>query len=242
MPKQKFHTIKLEKIDPAITLLTLNRPEKYNALSYQLVDEMIAALESLMFDRSCRLLIVTGAGKAFCSGTDLTLSQEEVAPDTERAYYNQKKISDLALYLRRIPQPVIAAVNGVAAGGGMCLALASDIRIAAKSARFNAAFVNVGLSAGEIGASYFLPRLIGMSRASEILYSGRFVGAEEAERIGLVAAVAEDDRIMDKTLEYAAGLLDKSPLGLQFTKEILNVTFEYGLEAALHLENRSQTL
>lgn len=240
----RFETITWEK-KGEIGLLTLNRPERYNAISYQLVDEMAAVLDSLKYDTDCRVLVITGAGKAFCSGTDLKEPrgfEGDIKEKVPHLFASQRRLSDLILRLRQIPQPVIAAVNGVAAGGGMCFALASDVRIAGPSARFIASFVNVGLSGGELGASYFLPRLVGMSRASELLLTGRDVLADEALQIGLVSRLTTEDEVLPVAFEMAHLMLEKSALGLKMTKEILNSTLEHDLEASLQVENRSQVL
>lgn len=241
-----FKTITWEK-ESQIGLLTLNRPERYNAISRQLIDEVSVVLDGLKNDTECRVLVLTGAGKAFCSGTDLKMPREkEFSGDSKERvphlYLGQKRLSDLIVKLRQIPQPVIAAVNGVAAGGGMCLALAADVRVAAPSAKFIASFVNVGLSGGELGASYFLPRLIGLSRASELLLTGREVLADEALHIGLLSRLSSEGDVLKTALEIAKSMLEKSHLGLALTKEILNTTLEHNLEASLQVENRSQVL
>jgi enoyl-CoA hydratase len=240
----RFETITWEKRGE-IGLLTLNRPERYNAISYQLRDELATVLDSLKYDTDCRVLVLTGAGKAFCSGTDLkgTRLEGDLKERAPQLYDSQKRLSDLIVRFRQIPQPIIAAVNGVAAGGGMCFALASDVRIAGPSARFIASFVNVGLSGGELGSSYFLPRLVGLSRASELLLTGREVLAEEALQIGLVSRLtAEDHEVLSVALEMAESMLEKSPLGLKLTKDILNTALDHDLEASLQVENRSQVL
>lgn len=240
----QYETIIWEKRGE-VGLLTFNRPERYNAISYQLMDEVADVLDSLKYDSECRVLIITGAGKAFCSGTDLKEPRKFEGDPKERVpklFDNQKRLSDLIVRFRQIPQPVIAAVNGVAAGGGMCFALASDVRIAGPNARFIASFVNVGLSGGELGASYFLPRLVGMSKASELLLTGRDVYAEEALQIGLVSKIVGENEVLQEAFEIANMMLDKSPLGLKLTKEILNSSLEHNLEASLQVENRSQVL
>ncbi|MCH6266160.1 enoyl-CoA hydratase/isomerase family protein [Neobacillus citreus] len=240
----RFETITWEK-KGEIGLLTFNRPERYNAISYQLMDEVATVLDSLKYDTDCRVLVLTGAGKAFCSGTDLKEQRQFEGNIKERApqlFDSQKRLSDLIVRFRQIPQPVIAAVNGVAAGGGMCFALASDVRIAGPNTRFIASFVNVGLSGGELGASYFLPRLVGMSRASELLLTGREVLAEEALQIGLVSRLTGEGGVLPAAFEIANLMLEKSALGLKMTKEILNTTLEHDLEASLQVENRSQVL
>lgn len=244
MESTRFETITWEK-KGEIGLLTFNRPERYNAISYQLMDEVADVLDSLRYDADCRVLVITGAGKAFCSGTDLKEPRHFDGDAKERVpqlFDSQRRLSDLILRFRQIPQPVIAAVNGVAAGGGMCFALASDVRIAGPSARFIASFVNVGLSGGELGASYFLPRLVGMSRASELLLTGRDVFAEEALQIGLVSRLTNEGEVLPAAFEIANLMLEKSYLGLKMTKEILNTTLEHDLESSLQVENRSQVL
>jgi enoyl-CoA hydratase len=155
----------------------------------------------------------------------------------------QKKYSDRILEMRRLPQPIIAAVNGPAAGGGMCIALASDVVLASPQATFIASFINIGLSGGELGTSYFLPRVVGRARAAEILLTGRTVDAREAERIGLVSRLVEVDDLMDVAMEMARTMLNKSPMGLRLTKEVLNQNMNApSLEAAIELENRNQSI
>jgi enoyl-CoA hydratase len=145
--------------------------------------------------------------------------------------------------MRRIPQPLIAAVNGPAAGGGMCIALASDVVIASPLATFIPSFINIGLSAGELGTSYFLPRAVGRARAAEILFTGRSVDAAEAERIGLISRLVEAENLMPAAMETARLMLDKSPSGLRLTKEALNQNLNApSLEAAIELENRNQSI
>lgn len=241
----EFQTITFEKKD-GIGLLTLNRPERLNAISIELIDELMAVQDGLLSDLECRVLVITGAGRGFCSGTDV---KESLKPNSEDMYERtllgfakQKKVSDIVLKMRQIPQPVIAAVNGVASGGGMSLALAADVRVAGRSAKFNAAFINMGLSGGDLGSSYFLPRLIGISRASEILYTGRWVEAEEALHIGLVSRITQDEDVLNEAMKFAKSMLEKSYLGLRLTKELLNTSLENSLEAVLQLENRQQLL
>jgi enoyl-CoA hydratase/carnithine racemase len=166
-----------------------------------------------------------------------------VDDDAKRKMYGQKRIAEVIIRLRRINQPVIAAVKGAATGGGFALAMASDIRIAGESAKFNNAFINIGLSGTDVGSSYFLPRLIGLSRAAEILYTGRFVDAQEAERIGFVSRVVPDDQLLEAALNLAREMLKKSPLGLRLTKEAINQNIDApSMEAAIYLENRNQVV
>lgn len=243
----EYSTIRLEKSEKGIAVLTLDRPDRLNAISRQMIDELHECLSTLNEDLNTRVLILTGEGRGFCSGTDLKTDRDGESANSSAAvatlYAGQRKLADLILHMRKIPQPIIAAINGVAAGGGFAFSMAADIRIAAESARFINSFINVGLSAGDVGSTYFLPRLLGLSRAAEILYTGREVGAEEAERIGYVSKVVPEGKALDEALELARTMLTKSPFGLRMTKEVLNQNIDApGLEAAIYLENRTQSL
>jgi enoyl-CoA hydratase len=210
-----------------------------------MVEEMHDCFSNLEQNHAIRVVILTGAGRGFCSGTDLS-GGEQTHPGSNPVtalYKRQKLIGDLAIQMRRIPQPLIAAVNGVAAGGGFSFAMGCDVRVAVKSARFIASFINIGLSAGDVGSSYFLPRLIGLSRASEILLTGRDFPAGEAERCGFVSRVVEDGKSVDAALDIARQMLTKSPFGLRMTKELLTLSLDQqGMEAAMFMENRTQAL
>lgn len=237
-------TLRFEMPAEAIGVVTLNRPERLNAMSRELIREFHECLGEIAQRDDIRVVILTGAGRGFCAGTDLKDSASaegmNAVPD---ALVGQRQVSSMVALLRRIPQPVIAAVNGVAAGGGFSLTMACDVRIAAESARFVASYVNIGLSACEMGSSYFLPRLIGHSRASEILYTGRMLEADEAERIGYVSRVVPDGQALEAALEVAGQMASKSPFGLRMTKEVLNQTIDApSLEAALAIEDRTQML
>ena len=242
-----YNTLTLERPEAQIALLTFNRPDRLNAITWEMVEEIHAVLTRLENEPDTRILILTGAGRGFCSGTDLKASGDararRAAFNVSVQMRNQRRIADIPIHLRKIPQPVIAAVNGVAAGGGFSFAMACDIRVAARSARFIASYINIGLSSGELGSSYFLPRLVGVSRASDILYTGRDVWAEEAERIGLVSRMVEDGQAVQAALEIARTLLGKSPFGLRMTKELLNHSIDApSAEAAIYMENRTQSL
>lgn len=245
----EFKTIRFEEIEPRIGLLTLNRPEKLNAINLEMLEEIHRLYEHLCADQQIRVVVLTGAGRGFCSGADLMDERmHEQAPELFRDASTflvsvQKKYANLILELRRLPQPVISAVNGAAAGGGMCMALASDVILAGPKAKFIASFINLGLSGGELGTSYFLPKMVGVSRAAEILYTGRPVKAEEAERIGLVSRVVEEEHLLESALEMARTMLTKSVIGLRLTKEVLNQNLTAtSLEAAIELENRNQSI
>jgi enoyl-CoA hydratase len=232
---------------PHVARITLNRPAQRNAMNHALLDGLFRALDDLRDDRSCRVVVLTGAGPGFCAGLDLAegvaLPGGEGMSRPQGGMRVQQYIAQLVPRLRSQPQPVIAAVNGAASGGGLALALGSDIRIAAASARFNVAFIKVGLSACDIGVSWTLPRLIGASRAYELMLTGRFADAVEAERIGLVTRVVPDDDLLDAALAEAELILANGPFGVRMTKEVMWSQLEVGsLHAGIDLENRTQIL
>ena len=237
----------VETVGTGITQLTLNRPERLNAMNYALISGLYEALDELAEDRSCRVIILTGAGRGFCAGLDLT--EGASPPSTQglgRAQAGmtvQKMIAGLVPKMRSMPQPIISAVNGAASGGGLALALASDVRIADANARFNVAFVRVGLSGCDIGVSWLLPRLIGASRAFELLLTGRLIDANEADRIGLVTRVVDAGEAVASARETAELIVGNSPFGVRMTKEVMWSQLEIGsLQAGIDLENRTQVL
>ena len=240
-------TVHLDRPRDGVVLLTLDRPERLNAMSAELVADLHDRLDEINHDPDCRVVVLTGAGRGFCAGLDLNGYGE---PPNRRGWGGpgasltvQQHIAALVPRLRSLRQPVIAAVNGPAAGGGLALALASDIRIAAASARFNVAFVRIGLSGCDIGVSWLLPRLIGASAAFEMLLTGRLVDATEADRIGLVSRVVADDELLDAALDTAGLIVANSPLGVWMTKEVMWSQLEVGsLQAGIDLENRTQIL
>jgi enoyl-CoA hydratase len=232
---------------PGVTLLTLNRPDRLNAMSAELVTDLHAALDDVADDPSCRVVVLTGAGRGFCAGLDLKgFGLPPGAIDEGRpqaGLRTQQHIARLIPRLRSLRQPVIAAVNGPAAGGGLALALGSDVRIAGASARFNVAFVRVGLSGCDIGVSWLLPRLVGASRAWELLLTGRIIDAAEADQIGLVTRVVPDGELLDAALETASLIAANSPMGVWMTKEVMWSQLEVGsLQAGIDLENRTQVM
>jgi enoyl-CoA hydratase len=243
-----YDTVLFEEVEPQVGLLTLNRPEKLNALNMNMVEELHELLAILSKDDSIRVVILTGQGRGFCAGADLTEAskfKDNEALSNPESFLRlvQERYADLILALRGIPQPVIAAVNGPAAGGGMALALGADIRLASAEAYFVASFINIGLSGGEMGSSYLLPRLIGLARAAEILLTGRKVPAHEAERIGLINKVVDQEQLIKEALVYARMMITKSVGGLKLTKRVLDRNLEAAsLASALDLENRNQTL
>jgi enoyl-CoA hydratase len=232
---------------PGVALLTLNRPEKLNAMDVGLVTELHEALAEVGAERDTRAIVITGEGRGFCAGLDLSGYGD--APDAAgrgRAGAGmavQQQIAGLIPRLRSFHQPVIAAVNGAAAGGGLAVALGCDVRIAAASARFNVAFVRIGLSGCDIGVSWLLPRLIGASRAWELMLTGRIVDSAEADKIGLVSRIVPDGEVVGAALETAALIAANSPWGVRMTKEVAWSQLEIGsLQAGIDLENRTQIL
>jgi enoyl-CoA hydratase len=215
-------------------------------MNRELVNDFHTVLDEVDADQDCRVVILTGAGRAFCAGLDL---REGVNPSgdglgrPQAGMLSQEHIAGMFTHMRRTRKPIIAAVNGAAAGGGLAMALASDVRIAAASARFNVAFVKIGLSGCDVGVSYLLPRIVGVSHAFEMMLTGRFVGAEEAERIGLVSRVVPDGEVVDAALEVADQIIGNSPFGVWMTKEVMWSNLEASsMQGAIDLENRTQIL
>ncbi|MEZ0343101.1 enoyl-CoA hydratase/isomerase family protein [Mycobacterium sp. pV006] len=232
---------------PDIAVLTLNRPEKLNALSYELVENLHTTLGQIHRNNDCRAVVLTGAGRGFCSGLDLTDSNPNKAGDglefPRSGMRWQELIADLTTRIQRLRQPVIAAVNGVAYGGGLGIAAACDIRIAAESARFCTQFIKLGLGGCDIGVSYTLPRIIGAGLAFDLILTARTVDAQEALRLGLVSRVTADGAVADEALEIAETLCGYGKFGVESTKQVLWANLEApSLEAALQVENRSQIL
>ncbi len=256
-----FETIKFELREDGIGFLTLNRPDKLNAMSFQMFEDLHSIFDNLMVNLNCRVLILKGEGRAFCAGLDLkevNLLNMRKKPENYKKFYYlnipetiknrlyfQWRLSQVIIKMRKISQPIIAIIHGAATGGGFALTLASDIRIAGEKAQFNNAFIKLGLSGSDVGTSYFLPRLIGISRAAELLYTGRFINAEEAKKIGLVFKVVNgnENKILEVAMNIAKDLLTKSPLGLRMTKEAINLSLDSpSLETIIQLENRAQML
>jgi len=184
--ERPYETLLLESPADAVAQVTLNRPDRFNAMTVTMFDELESVARAIADDHDIRVVILTGAGRAFCAGYDLDEAEELASLSALGMLDRQERAARALSAVRTIPVPVIAAVNGPAAGGGMSLTLMADIRLGSPAAKFNAAFVRIGLSAGDLGASWLLPRLIGPSAAAEIGFTGRMVEAEEAERLGLL--------------------------------------------------------
>jgi len=240
-----FETIEVRK-DGAVDWLTLNRPETLNAINVKMVTELRDYFAGLYEDSAVRVVVLRGAGRAFCAGLDIKASLER-SEEGENPFGGgmgfQGYLAEVYIRMRRCPQPIVSLVQGPACGGGFSFVLASDIRIAAESARMNAAFIKLGLSACDMGSSYFLPRLVGTSVASELMLTGRFIHAQRALATGLVSEVVPDDQLDQAAKPYLDEMLATSPMGLRLTKEGLNLAIDaQGLEAAMAVENRNQLM
>jgi enoyl-CoA hydratase len=235
--------------DGSIGYLTLNRPERLNALNHEMVRGLRAFFDERHRDYATRVIIITGAGRGFCAGLDLKASGEQgqwqpgVGP-VQDSYTFQEDIADIVTKMRRCPQPIISAVNGAATGGGLSIALASDVRIGTENARFACSFINLGLSGCDVGSSYFLPKLVGASHAADMIYSGRLVDGQEALVIGLMSKLVEQDELVPTATRIAEEWCRRSsPMGLRLSKQVVNETVTgISLENALKLENRNQIL
>lgn len=230
-----------------VAVVRLNRPERLNALAFETVTPLHDAILEVGADNDCWAVVLTGAGRGFCSGLDL--EDHGVPPNiaglpvSRIATRAMAIFADLVPAMRNIPQPIIGAVNGPAYGGGLCLAAACDIRIAAESATFCGAGIKNGLTGTELGVSWILPRMIGAAHAFELILTGREIGAREAERIGLASRVVPDADLLDVALDVADEICAHSPHGVAMTKRVLWSNLETGsLHAAMDLEARNQLL
>lgn len=232
---------------PGVTQLTLNRPDQLNAMTHELIARLHERLDEVDRDHECRAVILTGAGRGFCAGLDLNgfgvVPGNEGFGRAQAGMATQQIIADLVPKMRDVRQPIIAAVNGAAAGGGFALTLASDIRVASVSAKFATAFVRLGLSGCDIGVSWMLPRLIGSGRAWELLLTGRVFDAAEADDLGLLTRVVEPDELLDTAVHFAELIAANSPFGVWMTKETMWSNLEIpSLRAGIDLENRTQIM
>jgi enoyl-CoA hydratase len=231
-----------------VLLVELDDPDRYNALSGRMIGELKDTFAELRDDRESRVVVLRGRGRGFCAGANM--GGDDETPERARGrgpvgfiHEYQEHIAELMLAVHEARQPVIAAVHGAAVGGGLALALASDMRVASPDAYFASHFIRVGLSSCDVGTSYWLPRIVGPTMAAELMLTGRRVPAEEALRIGLLNRVAEQDGLLDAALEIAAGITANSEYGVIMTKLGLWANFDApSLRAAMELENRTQVL
>jgi enoyl-CoA hydratase len=239
--------IEIERPSDRVRVIRLNRPERLNALTFELTADLHDALDTVAADDDCRVVVLTGAGRGFCAGLDLrdfgVPPEVGTHPWRTARTSGQAFMSSLTQHINQTPQVVVAAVNGPAYGGGLALASACEIRVAAASATLCAAFIKTGLTATDIGLSWFLPRLVGASRAFDLMLTGRTVGADEAERMGLVSRVLPDEGFEAAALEIAEGIAGFTSYGLRASKEVMWANLDApSLAAALALENRNQEM
>lgn len=239
--------IVLENPRPGVILVRLNRPERLNAMTSELVEGLHTILDRIAIDAECRVVVLTGSGRGFCAGLDLggygNAPHTEELGLTQRSFAVQKHIASLMSHMRSIPQPIIAAVNGAAAGGGLALVLGSDVRIGAASSKYNVAFIRVGFSACDIGTSWLLPRIVGVARAQEMMLTGRVIDSVEAERIGLIVERVADELLETTALAKAEQIMLNTPFGVALTKEAMWTALEIpAMQSAIDLENRQQIM
>jgi enoyl-CoA hydratase/carnithine racemase len=237
-----YETLSIQRDGPVDRVL-LNRPDQLNALSLLALDELNDYFNRQQFNEASRIIVLRGAGRAFCAGLDL----RDFDPNAERSVaevlLHQRKLAETVLRMHRCPQIVVALINGAAVGAGFALTLAADIRIAGPRARMNAAFIRIGASACDVGVSYFLPRLVGASVARELMLTGRFIDAERSLRVGLVSELVPEEELDAAGEKLVQEMLSTAPLGLRLTKECLNATVDSpSLEVAIAMENRNQIL
>lgn len=236
--------VTVEPLRDGVSLLTLRRPDKLNALTWDMMRSFLDTLEELGRDEAVRVVVLTGEGRGFCAGLDI--GQDDGVGsrgDVFSVYRRQETVAQLALTVRNLPQPVIAAVNGPASGGGMAITLACDVRVCSEAARFNVAFVRIGLSGADAGVSHLLPRIVGLGMAGELMLTGRQVDAQEALRIGLANRVVPAEELLDTAADLAEQIAANSPFGVFMTKQVLHRNVDAGsLEQAIELENRTQIL
>src|SRR5438270_11887519 len=226
-----------------IATITLNRPERLNAITFEIYHELTDFFAKLRDEKDVRVVVITGAGRAFCSGGEVRdIIGELQGRDSEGLLEFTRLTCDLIRNMRALPQPIIASLNGTTAGAGACIALASDIRIAAEEAKIAFIFVKVGLAGTDMGATYLLPRVVGLAKATELLMTGDFVEAKEAERIGLYNLVVPRDQLERTTQEFAGKLASGPARGIAKTKEMLNRELHMSFESALEAEAMAQAL
>ncbi len=228
----------------AVGILTLDRPRSLNAINFQMRDELHAWLDQRARDLDTRVLIWSGAGRAFSAGLDIkdpTITGGAYSP--RQAYVAQRTFSEMILKMRRLPQPIIGAIHGPAIGAGFSIAMACDIRLATPQAAFQAAYINLGFGGADMGSSWLLTRAVGTGNAARWLMSGDMLLADEAHRIGFVQSLVEPERLLDEACALAENLASKSPLGLRLTKEALDASVGgMTLEDAIRLEDRNQAM
>lgn len=232
-----------EKSESGVATITLSRPERLNALTFEVYRELTDTFAALRNETDVRAVVITGAGRAFCSGGDVhDIIGELFSRNMDGLLEFTRMTCELIQNIRALPQPVIASLNGTTAGAGACIALASDIRIASEEAKIAFLFVKVGLSGADMGAAYLLPRVVGLAKATELLYTGDFISAQEAERIGLYNRVVPGEQLAATTLEFAERMARGPAFALAKTKEMLSRELNMDLQAALECEAQAQAV
>lgn len=242
IPRSGYQTIAIQRDGP-VDWLSLNRPEKLNAINGQMVAELSSYFSRLQDDHSCRVIALRGAGKGFCAGLDLSVfgDLQDRLPASPAEAGEAPLLNEVVLKMRSCPQPIVALVHGAACGGGLILALASDIRIAGHSARMNVTFNRLGLSGCELGSSFFLPRSLGSSVANELMMTGRFIQGPRALAAGLVSELVPDEDLEAAGRAMVDDMLALSPIGLRKTKETIEATSAIAdLRAVIEIEQRTQ--
>jgi enoyl-CoA hydratase/carnithine racemase len=233
----------LYELREGVATITLNRPERLNALTFEVYRELTDTFAALRDESGVRAVVITGAGRAFCSGGDV---HDIIGPLFERDMQGlldfTRMTCELVRNIRLLPKPVIASLNGTTAGAGACIALAADIRIASPSAKIAFLFVKVGLSGADMGAAYLLPRVVGLAKATELLYTGDFISAEEARSIGLYNRVVEASQLASETRAFAERMARGPGFALAMTKEMLNREMDVSLDTALEWEAQAQSV
>ncbi len=240
-------TVVVDDLAPHVRRITLNRPARLNALSFELAADLHDALDEVGGDPDCKAVVLTGEGRGFCSGLDLQDFGTPPKPGEHRHAHagigGQEFMANLTVHMRQTPQIIVAAVNGPAYGGGLALAAAADLRIASESASFCSAFIRTGLTGTDIGISYLLPRLLGAARGFDLIVTGRTVDAAEAEHLGLVSRVVPDDALAEEALATAGQIAGYTGVGLRMTKEVMWANLDApNMTAAIALENRNQQI
>lgn len=233
----------LYNLREGVATITLNRPERLNALTFEVYRELSDTFMALRDEDSVRVVVITGAGRAFCSGGDVhDIIGKLFSRDVEGLLEFTRMTCELVRNIRSLTKPVISSLNGTTAGAGACIALASDIRIASEAAKIAFLFVKVGLSGADMGAAYLLPRVVGLAKATELLYTGDFISAHEAERIGLYNLVVPSEALESATTEFAVRLASGPSFALAKTKEMLNRELDMNLDVALECEAQAQAI
>jgi enoyl-CoA hydratase/carnithine racemase len=232
-----------EQTDTGVATITLNRPERLNALTFEVYRELTDTFAALRSEKDVRVVVITGAGRAFCSGGDVRdIIGALFERDMEGLLEFTRMTCELIRNMRTLPKPVIASLNGTTTGAGACIALASDIRLASEDAKIAFLFVKVGLSGADMGAAYLLPRVVGLTKATELLYTGEFISASQAAGIGLYNSVVPADQLTTLTREFAERLARGPAFALAKTKEMLNRELDMNLDTALECEAQAQAL